>query len=216
MAGGGTWRGEGGRDGACGPLPHKRPGRRLGSALPRTAPRAGLQHALPNSRLCASRLCQTGVSVVAGSHAPLHAPRPPRQPLNDLRYVTTYIGGGARQVTCHTFQRKYSRRYVAQGAPLPPGAAEAFAADASLAYGASGAAGDEAPDPLTGQGAVDPSLKMEFRKLTHHLVREGTNGRKASVLASGDRRVCCGGAWQPARCACVPPGVGRGGRAGLG
>ncbi|KAG2428600.1 hypothetical protein HYH02_014302 [Chlamydomonas schloesseri] len=93
------------------------------------------------------------------------------QPHNDLRYITTYIGGGANNITCHTFQRKYSRRYVAQGAPLPPGAADGFAADASLAFGSSLAAQDETPDPVTGQGAVDPTLKMEFRKLTSHLVK---------------------------------------------
>lgn len=62
------------------------------------------------------------------------------QPHNDLRYVTTYIGGGANNVTCHTFQRKYSRRYVAQGSPLPPGAEDAFTADSSLAFGSSLAA----------------------------------------------------------------------------
>ncbi|KXZ44324.1 hypothetical protein GPECTOR_69g417 [Gonium pectorale] len=93
------------------------------------------------------------------------------QPHNDLRYVTTYVGGGANNVTCHTFQRKYSRRYVAAGSPLPPGAADAFASDSSFAYGASAAAADETPDPITGQGAVDPSLKMEFRKLTSSIVK---------------------------------------------
>ncbi|GLI64110.1 hypothetical protein VaNZ11_007285 [Volvox africanus] len=93
------------------------------------------------------------------------------QPHNDLRYVTTYVAAGANNITCHTFQRKYSRRYVAQGAPLPPGAADAFANDLSFAYGASAAALDETPDPITGQGAVDATLKMEFRKLTSHLVK---------------------------------------------
>ncbi|GIL72118.1 hypothetical protein Vretimale_492 [Volvox reticuliferus] len=93
------------------------------------------------------------------------------QPHNDLRYVTTYVAAGANNITCHTFQRKYSRRYVAQGSALPPGAADAFANDSSFAYGASAAALDETPDPITGQGAVDATLKMEFRKLTSHLVK---------------------------------------------
>ncbi|GFR40226.1 hypothetical protein Agub_g794 [Astrephomene gubernaculifera] len=41
-----------------------------------------------------------------------------------------------------------------------------------MSYAAAAAAAhDEVPDPVTGQGAVDPSLKMEFRKLTSHLVK---------------------------------------------
>ncbi|GLC34566.1 hypothetical protein PLESTB_001247700 [Pleodorina starrii] len=93
------------------------------------------------------------------------------QPHNDFRYVTTYVAAGANNITCHTFQRKYSRRYVAQGCAPPPGAD----ADVALCYGAAGAAAaaalDETPDPVTGQGAVDATLKLEFRKLTSHLVK---------------------------------------------
>ncbi len=37
------------------------------------------------------------------------------QPWQDLRYVTTYINTGTA-VTCHTFQRKYSRRYTPMSA----------------------------------------------------------------------------------------------------
>ncbi|EFJ52451.1 hypothetical protein VOLCADRAFT_115928, partial [Volvox carteri f. nagariensis] len=57
------------------------------------------------------------------------------QPHNDLRYVTTYVASGANNITCHTFQRKYSRRYVAQGSTLPPGADDAFVNDSSFACG---------------------------------------------------------------------------------
>lgn len=88
-----------------------------------------------------------------------------------MRYVTTYVAAGANNITCHTFQRKYSRRYVAQGVQLPPEATDAFAADLSMSYGANAAAIDDTPDPVTGQGAVDATLKMEFRKLTSHLVK---------------------------------------------
>lgn len=37
------------------------------------------------------------------------------QPYQDLRYITTYINAGTT-VACHTFQRKYSRRYTAMSA----------------------------------------------------------------------------------------------------
>ena len=37
------------------------------------------------------------------------------QPYEDVRYVTTLINNGAN-ITCHTFQRKFSRRYVAMSA----------------------------------------------------------------------------------------------------
>ena len=37
------------------------------------------------------------------------------QPYQDVRYVTTLINNGAN-ITCHTFQRKYSRRYAAMSA----------------------------------------------------------------------------------------------------
>ena len=96
-------------------------------------------------------------------------PRPPArpapQPHNDLRYVTTYINQGPSTVACHTFQRKFSRRYPSN--PQQPAADVAFMDPLAMAM----AGVDEVPDAATGQGAVDPVLKMEFRKLTSHLVK---------------------------------------------
>lgn len=37
------------------------------------------------------------------------------QPYEDLRYITTYVNSGTA-VTCHTFQRKFSKRYTAMSA----------------------------------------------------------------------------------------------------
>lgn len=37
------------------------------------------------------------------------------QPFEDLRYITTYVNSGA-SVTCHTFQRKFSKRYTPMSA----------------------------------------------------------------------------------------------------
>jgi len=37
------------------------------------------------------------------------------QPFEDLRYITTYVNSGT-SVTCHTFQRKFSKRYTPMSA----------------------------------------------------------------------------------------------------
>ncbi len=54
----------------------------------------------------------------------------------DLRYVTTYINSGT-SVTCHTFQRKYSRRYTPMSAATA-GQLDARDADIILSAGEDG------------------------------------------------------------------------------
>ena len=102
------------------------------------------------------------------------------QPFQDLRYVTTYItsGGPGGTASCHTFQRKYSRRYAAMSAAAAacpdPGSQDAGGMDSTAVLMAAGVEaelerrGAEAEQQM---GTVDPVLKMQLRKHTAHLVR---------------------------------------------
>ncbi|MEW5310692.1 MAG: hypothetical protein WDW38_002463 [Sanguina aurantia] len=88
------------------------------------------------------------------------------QPLNDIRYVTTYLNQGT-SVSCLTFQRKYSRRYTAHpSSSLSPPPNER---DVDIVY-----AGEQ--DVLqraleNDQGPVEPVTAMQLRKLTTHIVQ---------------------------------------------
>eukprot|EP00798_Chlamydomonas_sp_ICE-L_P029287 gene29288-12531_t len=89
------------------------------------------------------------------------------QPYQDTRYVTTLINNGSN-LTCHTFQRKYSRRYA------PMSATAAMARDSGLADVILGSDTDAAArrQELEQQmGAVDANLKMKLRKLVSHIVK---------------------------------------------
>ncbi len=71
-------------------------------------------------------------------------------PFLDLRYVANYTNDGA-ETSCHTFQRRFSRRYLPyrEAAPVPQpgllavghGAAEGVQAEVAAADGSGGAAG---------------------------------------------------------------------------
>lgn len=88
------------------------------------------------------------------------------QPFLDMRYVTTYINNGT-SVVCHTFQRKFSRRY----SPLVANTAAGGDKEASDLINASGEYAQAQRAEIEQQeGAVDHVLKMQFRRLTQHLV----------------------------------------------
>ena len=76
------------------------------------------------------------------------APQAYVPPALDLRLVTTYTNDGAA-VACHTFQRRYSRRYLPLR--LPPAATDALPA----AEPAAAAAGEAAPQGGDQQGGED-------------------------------------------------------------
>lgn len=105
----------------------------------------------------------------------------------DLRLVTTYTNDGAA-VTCHTFQRRFSQRYL----PLRPAAPDAAAPAAEAASqhalsagsGVQGEQGEEGGEVALDEaaladserrladtlGPLDPCLKMAARKAAHALV----------------------------------------------
>jgi hypothetical protein len=89
------------------------------------------------------------------------------QPWQDLRYVTTYINSGVN-VACHTFQRKYSRRYTPMSAAT---AAQLDSRDADIIMAVGADADAQRAEIDTQQGSVEPSLKMQLRKLTAHIVK---------------------------------------------
>ena len=116
---------------------------------------------------------------------PSHAHAPPllqayTSPLLDLRFVTSYSNDGTH-IACHTFQRRFSRRYLPQrdAAASPRG-------EPSGAAGAAGGAqdGEEGAEQL-GEGAladserslglilgpVDPALKMTAGRAAHGVVQ---------------------------------------------
>jgi len=89
------------------------------------------------------------------------------QPYQDVRYVTTLINTGAN-ISCHTFQRKYSRRY----APMSATASAALdVREADVIMGEGSDADMRRAEVEAQMGAVEPTLKMQLRKLTAHLVR---------------------------------------------
>ncbi|KAL6756783.1 hypothetical protein V8C86DRAFT_2641239 [Haematococcus lacustris] len=89
------------------------------------------------------------------------------QPYQDLRYVTTYINTG-NTVTCHSFQRKYSRRYTPMSAAS---AAQIDVRDADIILAVGEDADARRAEIDNHQGAVEPGLKMQLRKLTAHIVK---------------------------------------------
>lgn len=120
-------------------------------------------------------------------------------PRLNLRFVTSYTNDGTT-VSCHTFQRLFSRRYLpyrdpaatatagVPGQPRSPAAAAAADDSMSAAAGVSaqaGAAAEESVEVELDEGALadserrlaatvgplDPALKMAARKAAHGLVQ---------------------------------------------
>ncbi|GAX78783.1 hypothetical protein CEUSTIGMA_g6220.t1 [Chlamydomonas eustigma] len=100
------------------------------------------------------------------------------QPYQDLRYITTYINSGT-STSCHTFQRKYSRRYAAMSASTAAGTDPAAMEHlemmglgaGSQVIGSVADAERRAAEADQQMGAVEPILKMQLRKTTAHLVK---------------------------------------------
>jgi len=85
------------------------------------------------------------------------------QPYEDQRYITTYVNAGT-SVTCHTFQRKFSKRYTPMSAAS---AAQPDTRDADIIAALTPQSEQHGGDP---QGVVEPALKMHLRKTTSHIV----------------------------------------------
>lgn len=110
--------------------------------------------------------------------------------------MTTYLNRGST-TTCHTFQRKFSRRYV----PLSATAAAAGDPTAGADLGLLGLAEAEAESRRAEidaqQGAVDPAIKMQLRKLTAHIVKYIEKAHGLTLGGGSGGPTCAGWAGAP-------------------